>query len=144
MNSANSATAKSVQHYQKLGSAFQNTVPAWRRSVRHFEYQRKPDPPVKCIFKLRASRSVLIHGLFERDCSRLLCLGLHSSCFISFACFIHKPSFHSSSHGGSRGEPSGLTPLWMYSWSHNTPPVNQSNNEEFRPFVLVFSSLNCA
>lgn len=110
-------------------STFQNTASVWRLPVRHFEHNnRKPDPPVKCIFKLRASRRVLTHGLSERDCSYLLCLGLHSSSFISFTYFIQKPSFHSSSHGGSRGEPSGLAPLWMYSCSHNISPVSNKHH----------------
>lgn len=39
-------------------------------------------------------------------------------------------SFHSSSHGGSRGEPSGLAPLWMYFHSNNTSP--DSNKQHLR------------
>lgn len=65
------------------------TQPQFCVSVRQSEFQRKPNPAVKCIFKLGASRRVLTHGLLERDCDYLLCPGLNRSSFISFTYFIH-------------------------------------------------------
>ena len=97
-------------------STFKNTTQVLFPSGRHFEFRRKPVPAVKCLFQLSASTRVVTHGLSERHRSYLLCLGLHVKPLFSFTYFSLSQSFHSSSHGGSRGEPSGLAPLWMYSW----------------------------